>query len=613
MDARRIAPLLVLALASFSCLAQEALDGAGIYGTYCAACHSQPPDDKTPARAALERMTPSAIVAAMREGAMRVQGSALSEFQQVAVAEYLSGAKLSTAGDITQGRCERAPGKVDVSTVGAWQGWGGDMRNARSVADSEISAANISSLTLAYAYGLPDATQMRSQPAVFGNRMFFGSQSGRVFAVDAYTGCTYWNFKAANGVRTAISLGTIDHGPHAGATALYFSDTKATAYAVDSETGALLWSRKVDEHPAALGTGAPTLHDGVLYVPVSGLSEEAAATTPQYECCTFRGSVSALDAATGEVIWKYFTVPESRLLGHTADGRPQYGPAGGGVWSAPTIDARRGLLYLTTGNAYATPAVPTSNAVVALDFKTGQQVWGNQLLPGDIWVYGCDPVTGGGDPDAASRPNCPENLGPDFDFSASALLTTRADGKEVIVVTQKSGVGYALDPDAGGRELWRYRWGVGSAAGGVWGAAADDRNAYFAVADNFSGKGGGLHAVDLLTGERRWFTPPQPMLCGDQPACAPIQSSAVTVVGDVVFSGSGDGGMRAYSTATGEVLWRFDTNQPFETVNGVQASGGSIDGPGQVVANGMLYVMSGNGGPFGRPGNVLLAFKPGAR
>jgi polyvinyl alcohol dehydrogenase (cytochrome) len=429
-----------------------------------------------------------------------------------------------------------------------------------------------------------------------------GSTSGAVYAIDARTGCTYWTFKAQAGVRTAISV-----GPAAGGYAIYFADAAARAYAVDAATGRQLWVRKVDDHPAARSTGSPTLHGGRLYVPVSGVSEETAASMPGYECCTFRGSLTSLDAATGDVVWKTYTVDEPRPRGRSTSGAQLWGPAGSPIWSAPTVDAKRGLVYAATGNGYADPNPPTSDSIVAFSIATGEIEWINQLVPNDVWILGCD-TQSTGDPSAGENPNCPDDVGPDFDFSASPVLVTMADGIERLVVTQKSGVGYALDPAREGRIVWEYRWGQGSPVGGVWGASSDGQRAFFAVADQFTPAPGGIHGVDLASGERLWYVPPQRPLCAAGPGCGAAQSAAVTTIPGVVFSGSADGGMRAYAAADGTILWTFDANRTFETVNGVDARGGSMDGPGPVIAGGMLFVTAGNAGFVGTAGNVLLAF-----
>jgi polyvinyl alcohol dehydrogenase (cytochrome) len=167
---------------------------------------------------------------------------------------------------------------------------------------------------------------------------------------------------------------------------------------------------------------------------------------------------------------------------------------------------------------------------------------------------------------------------------------------------------YALDPDKDGALVWQYRIGQGSGLGGQWGAAADGQQAYFGVSDFLSQNPGGMHAVTIETGARVWYTPPPPKLCGTVQQCSAAQGAAVTVIPGALLSSSADGGLRAYSTKDGSIIWQFDTNRSFETVNGVKASGGTMDGSGPVVASGMVYVNSGYGGFVGRPGNVLLAF-----
>ena len=503
------------------------------------------------------------------------------------------------------GVCTATPPMSNPSASARWNGWGADLSNTRSQTAQQagLTDAHVPTLKLKWAFGIPDATQSRAQPAIAGGRMFFGSAPGIVYSLDAKTGCTYWTFKAQAGVRTAISVGPYKGAGGTAGNAVYFADASANAYAVDAMTGKQIWTRKLDDHAAARSTGAPILHEGRLYAPVAGVSEENAAARPQYECCTFRGSLSALDANTGDVIWKAYTITEPpKPRGKSTTGAQLWGPAGAGVWSAPTIDTKRGSIYVATGNGYSDPPQLTSDAVLALDLKTGKMKWASQVTPNDVWILGC----GGKGP--APNPNCPESVGPDYDFAASPIVATLPGGRDLIVVPQKSGVGYGLDPDKQGAILWQYRFGRGSGIGGVWGAAVDEQQAYFSAADYLTPAPGGIHAVRLDNGERVWYTPPRPALCGSGPGCSAAQSAALTVIPGVVFSGSADGGLRAFSTKDGSIVWEFDTNRGFETVNGVKANGGSMDGPGVVVAGGMLYVSSGNGGLVGRPGNVLLAF-----
>jgi len=341
-----------------------------------------------------------------------------------------------------------------------------------------------------------------------------------------------------------------------------------------------------------------------VYVGVSSY-EESQGADPMYPCCTFRGSVSAFDAVTGAVVWRTSLIPDPpQRRGTSTAGVPLWGPSGSAIWSAPTIDAGRRRLYVATGNAYSGPPVPSSNAVIALDLVSGAIAWTRQVSPGDIYVSNC----------RAGNPNCPEVNGPDVDFGSPPMLARTAPGRDLLVIGQKSGVGYALDPDKEGAIVWQYRAGQGGLLGGIeWGSAVDGERAYFAVSDVTTAKPGGLHAVSLATGTAAWTAPPPPVACAAGRGCTAAQSAALTVIPGVVFSGSFDGALRAYSTTTGNVIWSFDTNKTFTAVNGVAASGASIGGPGPAIAGGMLFVSSGYGSFLGRPGNVLLGFTVGGK
>jgi polyvinyl alcohol dehydrogenase (cytochrome) len=504
-----------------------------------------------------------------------------------------------TPSPATTGLCATQTAMSNPAAGSQWNGWGNGVANTRfqTAEQAGITAAQVPNLKLKWAFGLPGAMSARSQPAIAGGRLFVAAETGMVYALDAKTGCTYWTFKAQTGVRTAISVGPRQPSGYA----IYFVDLSATAYALDANTGQQIWTRKVEDHAAAKGTGAPTLHDGVLYVPVSGVNEENTGSRPAIECCTFRGSVSALNANTGAVVWKAYTIEETpKPRGKSTTGAQLWGPSGAGIWGAPTIDAKRSVVYVATGNGYSDPPTKTSDAVIAFDLKTGKMKWAKQITPNDVWIGGCG---------RGANPNCPEVVGPDYDFSASPMLATLANGRELLVIPQKSGMTYALDPDKEGAQVWEYRAGRGSGIGGVWGGSVDQQNAYFGVSDYLTPAPGGLHAVNLATGERAWYVPPaNPRLCGTLPNCSAAQSAALTTIPGVVFSGSADGGVRAYSTKDGSVIWLFDTNKDFETVNGVQAKGGSMDTAGPTLSGGMLYVTSGVGGLVGRAGNVLLAF-----
>jgi polyvinyl alcohol dehydrogenase (cytochrome) len=531
------------------------------------------------------------------------QGSEVTDAERRAVAAYLAGRPVGApAPASTVGRCTAAPPRLAAAAIEAgWSGWGAGATNTRYLpaARSGLSATDVPKLKLKWAFGFAGASSARAQPAVVGGRVFVGSENGDVYALDARTGCTYWTYHAQAGIRTAVSIGRYAGAGGASGFAAYFADGGAVAYAIDAATGKELWRRRVDDHPYAKSTGSPTLYDGRLYVPAAGVGEEGQGGSSRYPCCTFRGSVSAIDANTGRVVWKSYTIAEEpKPRGTSKEGVQLWGPAGAGIWSAPTVDARRRAIYVTTGNGYAEPPTRTSDAVLALDMDTGRIRWVYQPTVNDIFAGGCRAEN----PD---NPNCPAKGGPDHDFSMSPVLARRSNGQDVLVVQQKSGMVYGLDPDKEGALVWQYRASQGNGLGGQWGAAVDERQVYVGVNAQSPG---GIRAVKIDTGEEVWSKAASERLCGTGRGCSAAQGAAVSAIPGVVFSGSMDGGIRAYSTDNGTIVWQFDTNRTFDTVNGVKANGGAMDGPGAVVSGGMLYMSSGYVSLIGRPGNVLLAF-----
>ena len=470
--------------------AAQAPAGAAVFADHCATCHTAAgdPDGRIPPIAALRRLEPESILQTLANGAMREQGAEMTDPERRAVAAFL-GQQAGAAGPQNlgldgglrlngQGVCTSRP-PFDPASGPAWNGWGVDVKNTRfqPAAQAGLTPDQVRHLTLKWAFGFPGATSARALPTVVGGRVFVGSQTGAVYALDARTGCTVWRFQASAEVRSAIVL-----GPRAGGgTNAYFGDGRAVVYALDAANGNLLWARKVEDHPSAHVTGSPTLYQGRLYVPVAS-GEEGTGGNAQYQCCTFRGSIVAIDVDGGVVAWKTYTIAETPLpIGTNAAGTTRFGPSGAGIWNSPTIDAKRGLLYAATGNMYTEPQHATSDAVIAFELNTGKIAWTSQVTPKDVFVVGCG---------ARPGPNCPDSddLGPDFDFGNAAMLATTPSGRDLIVIGQKSGVGWALDPDKKGAVVWQYRAGQGSALGGMeFGSAVDGQHAYFPVAD-------GLHA-----------------------------------------------------------------------------------------------------------------------
>ena len=589
-----------LSLTLVASLYAVAPTGEQIYRQACASCHESG-QNRAPSYDALRQLSADAIRVSLESGTMAAVGATLPEGYAQTVAYFLGKTSVAT-GKRSREACPDSPA-LDPFAGPRWMGWGADLANSRyQRADfAGMNADSVPRLRLRWAFGVPNADRARGHPTVAGGRVYFGARNGRVYALEAKSGCTVWEFQAKSEVRTAIDVSAVADGTRF---ALYFGDTKANLYAVDAATGKQIWRTKVDEHAEATLTGAPVVHDGRVYAGVSSI-EEFTGSFPQYECCTFRGSLVAIDAANGERIWKTYTIPEPPVpRERNRRGVMQHGPSGAGVWAAPTIDEHLGRVYVTTGDNYSDPPTDDSDAIIAFDLESGTRLWSRQFTEGDAYNIACNP--------RADKVNCPESNGPDFDFGASAILAALPDGKRLLIAGQKSGMVHAVDPDRNGAIVWQQRAGEGGKLGGIqFGPAADGRNVYVAISDYrgpAANKGGGLTAFRLEDGERQWHVPGFPCP-SDRKGCSPAQSAAVTAIPGVVFSGALDGFLRAYSADDGSVLWSYDTIRAYpQSVNGVQAKGGSINGPGPAVADGMLFVNSGYGQFGSIPGNAILAF-----
>ncbi|MEP7118479.1 MAG: PQQ-binding-like beta-propeller repeat protein [Acidobacteriota bacterium] len=573
---------------------------AGIYAftSKCASCHDNGVD-QAPDRYTMNRRTPEEVLAMVTSGLHAAHAAGLTEWQKRVMAVYVGGRPLGSAatGDAATmpNRCTAGPAFAPF-TGSEWNGWGADGSNTRFQPTPGFTAGDAPKLALKWAFGFPMGNSAYGQPAVVGGRVFVGADTGFVYALDAKTGCVHWSFRASAGVRTAPTVGP---GSGANRYLLYFGDIRANVYAINADTGALVWKERLDTHPIARVTGAPKLAEGRLYVPLSSL-EESGAGHPSYPCCTFRGGVAAYDALTGKRLWKAYTVAdEPKPRKKTSKGTQLYAPAGAGVWSSPTVDLKRRLVYVATGNGYTEPADIASDAVIAYDIDTGKRAWVKQVMALDHYVRDCPGLYRPNVPTADKSETCPDDLGPDFDFGNAPILRTLPTGQSFIVIGQKSGHAWGLDPDRKGEVVWSRQLGLGWENGGgsmMWGSAADARLAYFP--NTRTDDRLGLAAVSIASGEPVWRASP------------PVGGAApITVMPGLVFMGASTGTVYAFSTVDGKAVWSFDTNRTFPTVNGVEATGGAINAAGPVVAGGMLFVTSGYsdlGG--GLRGNVLLAF-----
>ena len=584
-------------------LARQAMPGKPIYEAACASCH-EGAVKKAPHRDMIGLMPPEAILRSMEQGIMQEEASGLTPGERVLVAEFLAGVAMGTIAATDLPACEDgAP--PDFSTAPDVINWGLQPTNTRHIPATEagLSAQQLPSLKPRMAIRFPSANRARSQPTLAGGAILVGSHSGKVYALDRESGCAHWSYQASSEVRTGIVLGRLAADEGKPKVAAFFGDLLGHVYAVNASTGEGLWRQRADDHPNATITGTPSLHGGALYVPVSSL-EVNLAVDPHYECCTFRGSVAAYDAATGDLLWQTHTIDEPAVAQYrNRAGTNMLGPSGAVVWNSPAIDAKRNQLYVATGENMSSPATLTSDAIFAMDLDDGTVNWVFQATANDVWNVACD---------TENDHSCPPEGGPDFDFGAATMLLTASDGRELVIGGQKSGVVHAVNPDDGS-VAWQTRVGRGGIQGGVhFGMAAAGDRLFVPISDMPDGREypdpahPGLHALDIRTGEILWSAL-NPDACNGRDFCHPGISQAVTAAGGVVYAGAMDGVLRAHDMETGAVLWEIDSTEEFTATTGETARGGSFGGAaGPIIDNGELALSSGYGIYNHMAGNLLL-------
>ena len=602
-------------------------DGAALYQSRCASCHDNA-TDRTPTREVLSKNPPSFILASMKSGAMVPMAAGLSDAEMIAIARHVSEVDTGPLADVdpkaiwgdgVEGtpldapQCATPPRPLDLAAEHQWNGWSVTLDNAHYQPKPGLAAADVPKLKLKWAFQYPGAKN--GQATVIGDRLFTTSMSGAVYALDAKTGCVYWRHAAGAATRTSVVAAEMPVGSQA-RTALFYSDWTKSAVAIDADTGEQLWKTVIDDQPGLQMTGSLVYWEGKIFVPISS-GNEAFAQSPDWVCCKFRGALVALDAVTGRILWKrYTTEAEPRPFKINSAGKEMWGPSGGAIWVAPTIDPERRAVYVGTSNSYTDMPYDNADSVLAIDVDSGEIRWARQLTPNDNYIDGCW-RTG---PDRPA--NCPDPLGPDFSIGAAVILHALPDGTDILLVGQKSGKVFGISP-LDGRIVWERQLSEGSALGGVeFGLAADKERVYAAISDIVLGPKGkpGLWALDPATGAVIWNSPnsPTPKCRWTSFWCHGAMSQAITVIPGIVFAGAYDGHFRAYDAGTGKIVWDVDTgSEPIMTLSGRTAYGGVMDGGGPTVAGGMVYVHSGYAGRSGATGgasmrnadgNVLMAF-----
>jgi polyvinyl alcohol dehydrogenase (cytochrome) len=598
-------------------------DGKSVFDARCKSCH-EPAVERAPTRAELALRSPADIVAVLTSGVMAPMAKGLSHPDIEAVALYLAPGRPGSAG-ADKPCAVNAPIQASSSD---WPTLGPDDNSTRFQPNPGFRAADVPRLKLKWSFSMPGG----GQPIVVGDWLFITNRGGKFYALDARLGCVHWAVEEA-GSRTTPMVIRSSISPSGWAT--FIGVGKAVVRAFDAQTGKEIWrSEPLESHTTANISGTPVVSGDQIFVPISS-GEEGAAMQPNYPCCTFRGSLAALDLKTGRKQWQTYMITEPLVPTRKNVSNVQMqGPAGAPVWASPTVDAKRGLVYVVTGNSYTDAPTEGDDAIAALDMKSGKLRWRNQVTTQDNFLVGC---TGG-----MRIANCPTPTGPDFDFGATPILFKRGN-KHILVAGQKSGIVYGVDPDSG-RTLWKTPVGAGSPLGGVeWGIGADAGRVFVPISDvgqifyeigvpasappvpeHKTQSKPGLYALDPLTGKIIWSAPAPAAPChyaGDRSkdyakgACVRAQSAAPAVMPGIVFSGTLDGWFRAYDAANGKIVWEYSTTaQAYDTANGNPAQpGGGIDGMGPTIAGGMVYTMSGNNGSARTGGNginVLLAFSP---
>ncbi len=616
--------LLCWSLVAGSAIASESdamHPGAAVYRQYCATCHDNPAETRALPLENLQKLNASALRFALTEGIMQEQAKPVGRRALAALIDYLAAKESDSDAWLAGWTCEADNRTVDLGSLAAMPYAGVDLHSTRFMTAEQagLSSKDLGNLELAWAIGFPDTTSLRAAPVIIGDTMFYSpTPTERLLAVDVTRPCVKWVYDAGIELRTSITFGELGD---TGRQALVFADRRGQVHAVDPATGALIWKAEGRHSAAAIITGAPVLYKDLVILPVSA-SGVGRGANPQYECCVEHGAVVALDAATGEPRWTWHTMREATYTGKTNRvGVKLRGPSGAPIWSSPSIDEKRNLVYATSGQNTSLPATDTSDAVLAIDITTGELRWSFQALANDVWIIGCRETP------ALSTPNCPDpkdSVLKDFDFGAAAILAVRPNGKDVLLAGQKSGDVWALDPDTG-KLLWNHRFGNGTPLGGVhWGMAIDGKRLFAPINDPFRRRGEfkpepGMNALDIDTGKVLWRT-------ATTPDCAPARkaifadcdekfglSAAPLAIDQSVIAGSIDGRLYVFDARTGKIEYEFDTLREFNTVNGYPAKGGSIDSHSVFAGAGMVFVGSGYGSFGQADGNVLVALKPGKK
>ncbi len=605
-----ITPALFLISASTS--ASEG--GKAVYQQYCAACHNAPGTTRAPTLDALQQMSAQTLRFTLTEGIMQQQGSIVPSEQFNDLIDYLA-APTDDQDWVAGMMCSPDKRAIELNGFVSQFALPGGVRHL-TAEQAGLNNQDLSQLELAWAIGFPNTTSLRSAPVIVGSTLYFTpTPTGKLLAMDTESACVKWAYDAGGQLRTSISYGQVGEQQ-----ALVFAGRTGEVHAISAASGELIWKTDPRHSQRAGITGAPVFAGDRIIVPLSA-SGVGSGANPRYECCSEHGAVAAISADSGKLLWTYHTMEDAKYTGKLSPtGVKLRGPSGAPIWSTPTVDMKRGLVYVTTGQNTSLPATNTSDAIIALNLNTGEEQWVFQGLANDVWNLACR------EPWEKSGPNCPnpeDSVLKDYDFGGAAVLAKTKTGADILLAGQKSGEVWAINPD-NGELIWNQRFGLGTPLGGNhWGIAIDGERVYVPINDpGFSSAESplepGMNALDISTGKVLWRQAAKPACDNGRKerygVCAEKFGLSATplAIDSAVISASIDGRVYIHEGESGNLLWQYDTLQDFKTLNGIEGKGGGIDSHSIAAGNGMIFIASGYSGFRQPPGNVLLAFKPKA-